>query len=131
MIAFNNHFGVWRTALVAGMIFVLAMAGPARAIDPPYQPQMERLVEVLGSLYFLQPLCSPGAEDWRVQASDLIVLDNPDDDRRQRLVGAFNAGYQAYARVYRSCTPSAREAMERLLIEAEHSARDIHTRFVE
>ena len=104
---------------------------PARAVDPPYEPQMERLSEILGSLYFLNPLCKPGGADWRKELADLVTLDQPDDDRRQRLYGAFNSGYQAYSRLYTQCTPSAQEALARLLAEAENLARDIHTRFAE
>lgn len=120
--------------IIRALVVIFALGGyvaPSLAIDPPYQDQMERLTEVLGSLYFLQPLCGETEEDWRLQASDLISLDNPDEDRRQRLAGAFNTGYEAYARVYRTCTSSARAAIARLLIEAEHSAREIHTRFAE
>ena len=62
-----------------------------------------------------------GHEDW----------DEPDDDRKQRLTGAFNAGYEAYARLYRVCTVSAEQAMSRLLVEAEKTARDIHSRYAE
>ena len=36
---------------------MLALPSPAWAVDPPYQPQMQRLAEILGSLYFLNPLC--------------------------------------------------------------------------
>ncbi|MGV8856184.1 MAG: TIGR02301 family protein [Devosia sp.] len=104
---------------------------PALALDPPYQKQMERLSEIMGSLYFLQPLCSSTTVDWRAQLSDLIDLDKPDEDRRQRLAGAFNSGYQAYARFHHACTPAATEALNRLLQEAERTARDIHTRFAE
>jgi uncharacterized protein (TIGR02301 family) len=108
------------------------MVGPALAIDPPYQAEMERLSEVMGSLYFLQPLCKPEAgADWRAEMADLITLDQPDDDRKQRLAGAFNSGYEAYARLYRACTVSADEALTRLLVEAEKTARDIHTRYAE
>lgn len=109
----------------------LALPLPAQAIDPPYQPQMERLAEILGSLYFLNPLCSEKVTDWRQEMADLVTLDQPDEDRQQRLFGAFNGGYQAFARLYRSCTPSAEEALTRLLVEAETTARDIHTRFAE
>ncbi len=117
---------------VGGALLMAGFAVPgALAVDPPYQAEMERLSEVLGSLYFLQPLCGAPTADWREQASDLITLDNPEADRRQRLVGAFNDGYTAYARIYRSCTPSARAAMQRLMVEAETTARDIHTRFAE
>jgi uncharacterized protein (TIGR02301 family) len=109
----------------------LALPLPAQAIDPPYQPQMERLAEILGSLYFLNPLCTEKVTDWRSEMADLVTLDQPDEDRQQRLYGAFNGGYQAFARLYRTCTPSAEEALTRLLVEAEATARDIHTRFAE
>ena len=118
-----------RTRLVLALL--LALSAPAFAIDPPYQRQMERLAEIMGSLYFLQPLCQAGTTDWRAQMADLIALDEPDEDRRQRLAGAFNGGYTAFARFHRACTPAAREALTRLLVEAERTARDIHTRFAE
>lgn len=116
--------------LFAAIVLALG-AGPALAIDPLYQQQMERLSQIMGSLYFLEPLCKSGATDWRAQAAELITLDQPDEDRRQRLSGAFNDGYTAYARFHRSCTPTAQAALQRLLAEAERTARDIHTRFAE
>ena len=105
--------------------------GGALAVDPPYQPEMERLAEAMGSLYFLQPLCGHTEIDWRAEMADLIALDEPDADREARLAGAFNAGYEAYARFYRSCTDSAREAMRRLLIQGGDAAREIHSRYAE
>jgi uncharacterized protein (TIGR02301 family) len=117
--------------LTAAIVLGLA-ASPALAVDPPYQAEMERLSEIMGSLYFLQPLCRPDATtDWRGEMADLISLDQPDDDRRQRLAGAFNAGYQGYSRLYRACTLSADSALTRLLVEAEKTARDIHSRYAE
>jgi uncharacterized protein (TIGR02301 family) len=115
------------------MVVATAFAvSPTRAVDPPYQSQMERLSEIMGSLYFLAPLCRTATEvDWRQEMADLIELDQPDEDRRQRLAGAFNAGYEAYARLYRTCTPSADAALDHLLAEAETTARDIHSRYAE
>ncbi|MCS6761440.1 MAG: TIGR02301 family protein [Candidatus Devosia symbiotica] len=118
-----------RTIIVAPLLALGTL--PALALDPPYQKQMERLSEIMGSLYFLQPLCGSIDVDWRAQAADLITLDQPDQERRQRLTGAFNAGHTAYARFHRTCTPAAREALGRLLREGERTARDIHTRFAE
>lgn len=119
--------------LIIGLALACGLAAtvPAVAIDPPYQRQMERLAEIMGSLYFLQPLCEAGSEDWRAQMAELIALDEPVEERRQRLAGAFNAGYRAYARFHRTCTPAAREAFLRLAAEAASVARDIHTRFSE
>lgn len=107
-------------------------AAPARAVDPLYEPQLEHLSQVLGSLYFLNPLCRPGGKDWRVEMSELIALDaGKDDDRRQRLTGAFNQGFQDYARLYHHCTPSAATALTQLLTDAEHTARDIHAHYAQ
>jgi len=117
--------------LATAVLLLILLPGSAWAIDPPYQKQMERLAEIMGSLYFLQPLCQAGTTDWRAQMDELITLDNPDDDRRQRLAGAFNGGYTAYSRFHRACTPVAREALTRLLQEAERTAREIHTRYAE
>jgi len=120
-----------RLLFVLALLVTVILPRQAQAIDPPYEPQMERLAEILGSLYFLNPLCKAGGADWREQLGELVQLDQPDEDRQQRLYGAFNAGYTAYSRLYRSCTPSASEAMSRLLLEAETTARDIHTRYAE
>jgi uncharacterized protein (TIGR02301 family) len=110
---------------------VIAIPFPVLAVDPPYQAQMERLAEILGSLYILAPMCGHTGIDWRDQVAELITLDEPDADRRARLVGSFNAGYEAYARFYRTCTPSAEAAITLLLGEGETLARDIHARYAE
>lgn len=117
--------------LLAALLLTVASAFPAQAVDPPYQNEMERLAEIMGSLYYLQPLCQPGRDDWRSQMAELIALDEPDEDRRQRLAGAFNDGYAAYARLHRICTVSASEALTRLIIEAARVAREIHSRYAE
>lgn len=120
-----------RRLVSATALGLMLSTPPALAVDPPYQQQMERLAEIMGSLYFLQPLCQENPQDWRTEMAELINLDQPDEDRRQRLAGAFNGGYTAYARVYRICTVSATEALTRLLMEAEKTAREIHSRYAE
>lgn len=120
-----------RSLALLSLAIACCLPQPAAAIDPPYEPQMERLAEIMGSLYFLNPLCSSASADWRAELADLVMLDQPDEDRQQRLYGAFNGGYQAFARLYRSCTPSAEAALTRLLVEAEATARDIHNRYSE
>jgi uncharacterized protein (TIGR02301 family) len=115
------------------LLLVLAFlpAQRAAAIDPLYQEDMRRLVEIMGSLYFLEPLCDSETADWRAEAAELIVLDAPDPDREQRLYGAFNTGYESYSRLYRFCTLAAREAMVRLFDEARQKAEGIRTRHAE
>ena len=118
-------------ALMLALVLALAPAERAAAIDPLYQGEMSRLLEIMGSLYFLEPLCGQATTDWRKQAAELVALDAPDADREQRLYGAFNSGYDSYARLYRHCTLAARAAMLRLFDEAETKAKDIHSRFAE
>ena len=66
-----------RLRVLAPALIVLcaALPRPVLAVDPPYEPQMERLAEILGSLYFLNPLCKPGGTDWRQELGDLVRLD--------------------------------------------------------
>jgi uncharacterized protein (TIGR02301 family) len=121
--------------LISRALFVCILLGvfaqPTMAIDPPYQSQMQQLLKAIGSLYFLHPLCGNEQNDWRQHANELIMLDEPTQDRRQRLNGAFNQGYYAYARLHQSCTFSARQAITQLLVEADHLTRDIHSRYAE
>jgi uncharacterized protein (TIGR02301 family) len=125
----GRHRGLavfFRIVLIMG-----ALGQPALAVDPLYQPQLQRLMQVIGSLYFLQPLCGFKEQDWRLHGAELIELDQPNDDRRQRLTGAFNHGYQVYARLYLECTGSAQQAMGQLLEEAATLSRTIHARNAE
>lgn len=118
----------------AKMALVLAIglsSQPASAIDPLYHTEMERLVTIMGSLYFLDPLCNTEERYWRFQAEELILLDQPVDERKQRLMGAFNNGYSAFARTYVSCTQPAIVALDTLLDEADGLTQEIHSRFAE
>jgi len=112
-------------------MILVSFSQPSLAADPLYQGEMQKLLNVIGSLYFLQPLCGNTENDWRQQAGELIALDNPDEDRRQLLNGSFNQGYNAYARVYQTCTISAQQATMQLLVDADKLARDIHSRYAE
>ena len=46
----------------------------------------------------------------------LLEAEGTTPGRRERLAGAYNKGYQAYALTYRVCTPSAQEASDALVI---------------
>lgn len=127
-----------RFALAMGLALALAAAGaPADAADttagttpPPYQADLLRLSEILGSIQFLRELCgtSEGAL-WRDQAQALIDSLQPTDQERARLVDRFNRGYESYRSVYRVCTDSARMAVDRYLEEGARIAADIAARY--
>lgn len=105
---------------------------PAPTPEPPapFEKELLRLAEVLGALAFLRPLCSaPDAEEWQKRMRALIEAEGTSPDRRDRLAGAYNRGYQAYALTYRSCTPSGEEAIQRYLREGEALSRAITARY--
>ncbi|MGF9756924.1 TIGR02301 family protein [Microvirga sp. 0TCS3.31] len=108
-------------------------AEPAPAVEPPpapYEKELLRLAEIMGSLAMLRPLCTaPDAQEWSRRMQVLLEAEGSTPGRKERLAGAYNKGYQAYALTYRVCTPSAQEASVRFLAEGEQLARSITGRY--
>ena len=96
----------------------------------PYEKELLRLAEIMGSLAMLRPLCSaPDGTEWSRRMQVLLEAEGTTPGRRERLAGAYNKGYQAYALTYRVCTASAQEASVRFLSEGEQLARNITGRY--
>lgn len=96
----------------------------------PYEKELLRLAEIMGSLAMLRPLCSaPDGTEWSRRMQVLLEAEGTTPGRRERLAGAYNKGYQAYALTYRVCTSSAQEASVRFLSEGEQLARNITGRY--
>lgn len=107
-----------------------APALPDPNAPPPYEPQMMRLAEILGALHHLRTVCNaPDANLWRDRLAALIEADASAADRRDRLVGAFNASLRTWARSYRSCTPAAEHASRMFLDETAKIATDVKARY--
>ena len=108
-------------------------AEPAPTVEPPpapYEKELLRLAEIMGSLAMLRPLCSaPDSTEWGRRMQVLLDAEGTTPGRRERLAGAYNKGYRAYALTYRICTPSAQEASVRFLAEGEQLARNITGRY--
>jgi uncharacterized protein (TIGR02301 family) len=108
-------------------------AEPAPAVEPPpapYEKELLRLAEIIGSLALLRPLCTaPDASEWSRRMQFLLEAEGTTPGRRERLAGAYNKGYQAYALTYRVCTPSAQVASVRFIKEGEQLARNITGRY--
>jgi uncharacterized protein (TIGR02301 family) len=97
---------------------------------PPYEKELLRLGEVMGSLAFLRDLCStPDAAEWPQRMQALLEAEGTTPGRRERLAGAYNKGYRAFALTYRICTPSANEASNRYLKEGDQLARTLAGRY--
>jgi uncharacterized protein (TIGR02301 family) len=111
-----------------------AMIGPpfpSNLVPPPiYEDQLLRLSEILGALSFLRQLCGAAdASGWRDEMSALLAAERPTAERRSRLIGRFNHGFETYNAVYRSCTPSARRATSRYLAEGKVLSSDLRSRY--
>ena len=97
---------------------------------PPYEPQLERLSEMLGTITYLRSLCGKGdAAEWRKRMTILLDAEAKGEDRRDRLVGAYNRGFHGYQATYHTCTPSADLVIKRFLAESDRLARDLTARF--
>lgn len=103
---------------------------PAELPPPVYDEQLLRLSEILGSLSFLRELCGePDGPAWREEMSGLLAAEHPGPERRSRLVGRFNRGFEAFNAVYRTCTPSARLAISRYLKEGQTLSASVRSRY--
>ncbi|MCB1494097.1 MAG: TIGR02301 family protein [Rhodobiaceae bacterium] len=96
----------------------------------PYEDELLRLAEVMGSVHYLSALCAPKAKSvWRDRMSELILTEKPAEPLKAQLVTRFNRGYETYSLTYRSCTQSARLALDRYGQEGAKLARDIADRY--
>jgi uncharacterized protein (TIGR02301 family) len=129
------------STLVLGAVTALAQpkADPAAVAPPPaeierpapYDDNLLRLAEVLGSVHYLRNLCNRGKEDdWRVEMQQLLDSETKGEPKRkERLTAAFNRGYRSFASVYTDCTKQAIVAEERYRNEGATLATEITARF--
>ncbi|MBX9931202.1 MAG: TIGR02301 family protein [Methylobacterium sp.] len=103
---------------------------PAEPPPAPYDRDLMRLSEIIGSLAFLRGLCGgPDAAEWPRRMSALMEAEGVTPTRRERLAGAYNRGYRGYALTYRVCTPAATLATSRFLAEGERLSQALAGRF--
>lgn len=96
----------------------------------PYDRDLQRLAEILGSLHFLRGICgSNEGQKWRNEAQALIDTEAPSGERRDQMIASFNRGYRSFQQSYRTCTPAADFAIRRYLAEGAKIAREITARY--
>ena len=96
----------------------------------PYDDDLQRLAEILGSLQYLRTVCgAKEGQKWRAEMQALIDAEAPGGERKRRIVARFNSGYRGFEQVYRTCTPAADLAIRRYLDEGAKIAREITARY--
>lgn len=94
--------------------------------EPPYEPQLIRLSEILGALHYLRPLCGyDEGDEWRQRMYALLGAEVQNELRRRRLVERFNQSYRGFASVYQTCTPAAVEASRRFAREGASITQEV------
>jgi len=92
---------------------------PAATDDRPYDTQIFRLAEILGTLHYLRELCGANeGQVWREHMRELTASEGTSALRRAKLVESFNRGYRDYSRTYRTCTQPALLAIQRYMEQA-------------
>lgn len=103
---------------------------PPESALPPYEPQLDRLSELMGALAYLRDLCGKhDGTEWRDHMSALLDAEATTPVRRERLAGAYNRGFRGYETTYSACTPSAELVIARFLDEGARLTRELSTRF--
>jgi uncharacterized protein (TIGR02301 family) len=118
---------------LAALILISACnVSPARAQDAaaPFDPDLQRLAEILGALHYLRGICGTNeGGKWRNQMQALIDAETPAGDRRARMIAGFNRGYNGFQQTYRTCTPAATVAIRRYIDEGSRISRDLTARY--
>ena len=119
--------------LAAIFLLISAMlTSPARAQDAaaPFDGDLQRLAEILGTLHYLRGICGNNEGlKWRQEMQALIDAETPSGDRRARMIAAFNRGYNGFQQTYRTCTPAASIAIRRYIVEGSKISRDLTARY--
>ncbi len=107
-----------------------APAPEAEPPPPPYDPEIQRLAEILGALTYLDELCAANSSaDWRAKMQALLEAEAKSAARKERLAGSYNRGFRDYERTYHLCTPNAEAIIGRFLAEGGKIAHEVVKRY--
>lgn len=137
----NRRLGRLLTTLGFASFFMLAMlvfetgfaattppppSPPPQAPPQPYDAQLLRLSEILGSLSYLTSICDNTQKDpFRAQMQALIDAEANATPRREEFAGAYNRGYRGLASTYARCTDNARALIRRFRDEGVSITRQV------
>jgi uncharacterized protein (TIGR02301 family) len=118
--------------LSPALIILCCLAGPLRAQEnaAPFDGELQRFAEILGTLHYLRGICGNNeGGKWRNEMQALVDAETPSGERRARMIAGFNRGYNGFQQTYRSCTPAASLAIRRYIDEGLKISRDLTARY--
>ena len=115
-------------AIAFALLVVLASAPTASAQnrERAYDADLFRLAEILGGIHYLRALCGHNdGQTWRQHMEGLIKTEGTSAFRRALLARRFNQGYRSYSRTYKTCTVTAKAALERFIDDAKAASNNL------
>jgi uncharacterized protein (TIGR02301 family) len=117
-------------AILAIVCACLSAPAPAEDAPAPFDGDLQRLAEILGTLHYLRGICgSNEGPKWRNEMQALVDAETPSGDRRARMIASFNRGYNGFQQTYRTCTPATMVAIRRYIDEGSKISRDLTARY--
>jgi uncharacterized protein (TIGR02301 family) len=114
------------------LLTLCCLAAPVRAQDAaaPFDNDLQRFAEILGTLHYLRGICGNNEGGrWRNEMQALLDAETPAGERRARMIAGFNRGYNGFQQTYRTCTPAASLAIRRYIDEGLKISRDLTARY--
>jgi uncharacterized protein (TIGR02301 family) len=118
--------------LIAALVVLCSLAVPVRAQESaaPFDGELQRFAEILGTLHYLRGICGNNeGGKWRNEMQALLDAETPSGERRARMIAGFNRGYNGFQQTYRTCTPAATLAIRRYIDEGLKISRDLTARY--
>lgn len=97
----------------------------------PYDKQLNRLSEIIGTITYLRNRCSEKPEpQWRAAMEKLLTLDAGNEPaRKEQLTAAYNRGYRAFGALHDTCTAAARATEQEYRAEGATLIKEMINRF--
>jgi uncharacterized protein (TIGR02301 family) len=119
-----------RVAAILIILCCLSGAACAQENAAPFDNELQRFAEILGTLHYLRGICgSNEGGKWRNEMQALLDAETPSGERRARMIAGFNRGYNGFQQTYRTCTPAATLAIRRYIDEGLKISRDLTARY--
>ncbi|HBF30598.1 MAG TPA: TIGR02301 family protein [Rhizobium sp.] len=124
--------GVLGTVVATGQVQAqMQVPRDVQTSATPYDKQLNRLSEILGTVTYLRNLCAEQPEpQWRAAMEKLLTFDAGNEPaRKEQLTAAYNRGYRAFGALHTSCSHRARSTETEYRAEGATLIKEMTNRF--